>query len=128
MKKIDVRASVKDKRGTITDLLEKENINAVSLVSFKKGAVRGNHFHKKTWQWNYVLSGSLRLRARRGTKKPLSLTLKAGDFVLTGPGECHAVLALKDSEMMVFTKGPRGGKEYESDTYRMKKPLIKSRL
>ena len=32
----------------------------------------------------------------------------------------HAFLALKKTEILVFTQGPRGGKEYESDTYRIK--------
>ena len=125
MKKINIRPAVKDKRGVIVDLLEKENINAVTLVSFKKNAVRGNHFHKKTHQWNYLLSGLLRLKAQCPPKPAVSILLKPGDFVLTGPGESHALKALKDSELMVFTKGPRGGKEYETDTFRLKKPLIK---
>ena len=127
MKKIKVTPAVKDKRGVIVDLLQKENINAVTLVSFKKGAVRGNHFHKKTYQWNYVLKGRLRLRVQSPGKAASGLLMRAGDFVLTGPNEHHALAALEDSELMVFTKGPRGGKEYESDTYRLQKPLIKPR-
>ena len=125
MKKINVKPAVQDERGRIVDLLEKENINAVTLVSFRKGAVRGNHFHKKTHQWNYLLSGRIRMRAQDPPKQAVSVLMKPGDFVLTGPGERHALLALKDSELMVFTKGPRGGKEYETDTFRLKKPLIK---
>ena len=50
MKKYKTPVSFKDDRGTIIDLLEKENINAVTFIAFNKGAVRGNHFHKKTVQ------------------------------------------------------------------------------
>ena len=37
--------------------------------------------------------------------------------------EKHAMQALEDTEMLVFTKGPRGGKEYESDTFRLENPI-----
>ena len=52
MKKIKLSINYKDKRGLITDLLEKKTINAVTLITQKKGTVRGNHYHKKTIQWN----------------------------------------------------------------------------
>lgn len=127
MKKIKVKPSARDERGTIVDLLQKENINAVTLVRFNKGAVRGNHFHKKTHQWNYLLSGRIRLRVQSPGGKVSGMVLRSGDFVLTWPGERHALEALETSELMVFTKGPRAGNDYESDTYRLKKPLIKPR-
>ena len=37
--------------------------------------------------------------------------------------EHHAVHALEDSVFMVFTRGPRGGDDYESDTFRLETPL-----
>ena len=51
--------------------------------------------------------------------------LAKGDLVVTEAKESHAIIALKDSEYLVFTQGPRGGKEYENDTFRLEKPLIK---
>ena len=44
--------------------------------------------------------------------------------MVTGKNESHAIKAVKDSEFLVFTQGPRGGKEYENDTYRLKNQLI----
>ena len=46
------------------------------------------------------------------------------DLVVTSPNEQHAIKAVKYSEYLVFTQGPRGGKEYENDTFRLKKKLI----
>ena len=46
MKKIKTKISFKDKRGYIMDLLEKKEINAITLITQKKGQVRGNHYHK----------------------------------------------------------------------------------
>ena len=50
--------------------------------------------------------------------------MKKGDLILTEKNEKHAIKALVNSEMLVFTKGPRGGKEYESDTYKLTDNLV----
>ena len=34
----------------------KEEFDAVTLIKSKKGAVRGNHYHKETTQFSYILS------------------------------------------------------------------------
>lgn len=124
MKKIKYKINFKDKRGSITDMLEKEHINAVTYIITNKGNVRGNHYHKKTWQWNYVLKGKAKLVCQKGKLKKTATILKKGDFILLGPNEKHAFVALESFHMMVFTKGPRGGKEYENDTFRLSKKLI----
>ena len=49
----------KDKRGEIIDIIDNEKINSVTIITFSKGAIRGNHYHKKTIQWNYVLDGEV---------------------------------------------------------------------
>lgn len=125
MKKIDLKAAHRDSRGVITDLLQDENINAITAISFAKGAVRANHFHKKTYQWNYVVSGRIKLAAKFPGKPKKTAIMKKGDFIVTVPNESHALQALEASELLVFTKGPRGGKDYESDTFRLTEPLLK---
>lgn len=49
--------------------------------------------------------------------------LKKNQLYLTEPMEHHALIGLTKCEVLVFTKGPRGGKEYESDTFRIKHKL-----
>ena len=115
----------KDKRGVIIDLLEKRNINAITYISFTKGAVRANHVHKKTIQHNYVISGKVKIVTQFGNKKKNSKILTKGDLATTIANEKHALLGLSKAEIMVFTEGPRGGKEYEKDTFRLAVPLIK---
>ena len=68
MKKIKLSINHKDKRGLITDLLEKKMINTVTLITQKKGTVRGNHYHKKTIQWNYLLSGKIEVVGKKNGK------------------------------------------------------------
>ena len=70
------------------------------------------------------LSGKIIIYAKKkgqGIKKKI---LNKGDLVVTLKNESHAIKALKNSEFLVFTQGPRGGKEYETDTFRLKKPLV----
>ena len=124
MNKINLVPAHTDDRGVITDLLENKNINAVTVISFETDAVRANHYHKETTQWNYIISGKVKHVAKMLDGEPVEIVMEKGDFVETVPNEYHAVKALEKSEMIVFTKGPRGGKEYESDTYRLDEKLI----
>ena len=122
MKKLKIKINFKDHRGIISDIIENENINAITLLTIKKGKVRGNHYHKKTFQWNYIISGKMKLVTKKnGIKK--SITLNKDDVAVTIPLEQHALVGVTNCKVLVFTKGPRGGKEYESDTYRLKSPL-----
>lgn len=124
MIKIKKKINFQDKRGVIIDLIEKTNINAITYITQKKNSIRGNHYHKKTTQWTYILSGEVVLITKKKFKKKSKNIMKKGDLILTEKSEQHAIKALTNSEMLIFTKGPRGGKEYESDTYKSKKKLI----
>ena len=55
------------------------------------------------------------------------VVMKKGDLIVTYPNEAHALQGVTEAELLVFTKGPRGGKEYESDTFRLNDPLIERR-
>lgn len=124
MKIIKTKIDHEDQRGVIVDLLENQNVNAITFISIKKGAVRANHYHKKTTQWNYITQGKIKL-VTQVENGPIEETfLTKGEMAVTYPMEKHALLGMEDSEMLVFTEGPRGGKEYESDTFRLDKPLV----
>jgi quercetin dioxygenase-like cupin family protein len=125
MKTIATEISHQDDRGAIIDLIEGVNINAVTFISFKKGAVRGNHYHKKTTQWNYIIKGKIKVVSQMGEEPMVETILETGGFSVTEPMEKHALVGIEDSEMLVFTQGPRGGKEYESDTFRLEIPLAR---
>lgn len=117
-------AAFVDARGMILDVLEDEIIEHVSLITSAAGSVRGNHFHRETHQWLYVLSGALRAVVRAPGGAPVERVIRAGDLLFAAPQEQHALEALEDSTMLALTRGPRGGREYESDTFRLEQPLI----
>lgn len=107
-----------DKRGKIDDLLVGEK-GAVTHITFKKGVVRGNHFHKKTVQYDFLLSGSLLCKTPEKT-----FIVTEGSMVGHPANVPHAYLALEDSEMVSCVYGVRVGTQYEQDTFRLKEPLL----
>jgi quercetin dioxygenase-like cupin family protein len=123
MQKINIKPVHTDERGVITDLLQDETINAVTIISFAKGAVRANHYHKETYQWNYVLSGLIKIVTQLQNQEKVETIMNRGDFVVTMPNESHALMAVEQSDLLVLTKGPRGGDNYENDTFRLTAPL-----
>jgi len=124
MKKIDTPLNHSDHRGVIIDLVEAQNINAITYVSFTDGAIRANHYHKKTTQWNYVIKGSVKLVTQFENEVINEMILNKGDLVATVPMEKHALVGIGEAEILVFTEGPRAGGEYESDTFRLDTPLV----
>jgi quercetin dioxygenase-like cupin family protein len=111
-----------DKRGEIRDLLEDDG--AVTRITTVAGAIRGNHFHKKTWQVVVVTKGSLEVFSRKPGSRVQWHVLNVGEAEVNPPGEMHAWRALEDSECLVFAVGPRTGQNYENDVYRLLDPLV----
>lgn len=110
--------SFSDERGKIQDLIIGP-IDSVTWIHTVQNAVRGNHYHKYTVQWCYLLSGSMLVVNGDETK-----VVEAGQMMVEEPGVPHAWKALEPTDCIVFTLGPRAGDQYESDTYRLDIPLI----
>jgi len=118
-----IKKTKEDHRGYITDILTKEVIEYVTIISSVAGSERGHHYHKETYQYVYLLEGKMKMLAQMPDSEVVSQVLEPGDLALTVPMERHAMIALGDSLFLVFTRGPRGGEDYESDTYRLTEPL-----
>ena len=115
-----------DARGEIEDLLVNE-VGAVTRVTFKAGAVRGNHFHNQTTQSDTVISGTLLCcwQAERDfCCFPNERVLGAGDAISHKPGVAHAYKAMTDAVIWSVCIGPRKGEDYASDTFKLKEPLL----
>lgn len=117
----------KDHRGVITDILDDVPVECVTILSTKKGAVRGNHYHKKTTQYVYVVDGRFRLYTQSPGEPVRRRVVGRGYLVVTPPHERHAFLALEDSVIIACAHGPRIGAQYEADTFRLTQPLVQPR-
>lgn len=127
MKASKTKVNFKDHRGEIRDIITHTPVDAVTWITCTKGAIRGNHYHKKTVQYDYIVSGSMLCisKAMPSGKKTKKI-LKAGDVAYHPAMEAHAFQALEDNTVFIsLTKGPRNGGDYEKDTIRLTDPLIK---
>jgi len=118
------KINFQDARGQIIDIFTNGSKDHVTVIHSKKGAVRGNHYHKKSIQYTYVVSGQLTMLSQKvGQKKVCKHVLKPNDLMIHGPNEAHALIADKDTIFLAFADGLRGGKNYEKDTFRLSAPL-----
>ena len=114
--------SFADDRGTITDIFYTANMNHGCIIVNHPGAVRGNHYHKFTTQYTYILSGTLTYYSKSigGDESTDVFDAVAGDMIISEPLETHAMRAgAGGCTFIAFAEGPRGGADYESDTYRV---------
>ncbi len=123
MKVTTPQACFKDDRGEIIDILTQESVQYVTLIRSAKGATRGNHYHNKTVQYVYVLEGKIKLLSQMPEGPVVPVVLEPGNLAVNVPTERHSMIALEDTVFLVFTRGIRGGTDYEKDTYRLEEPL-----
>lgn len=130
MKITKIKIATKDSRGDISDIFYSHPVDHVAIINSKRGVFRGDHYHKLTTQHMYMTRGSLRYYYRKLNErndKVKSIVVKKGEMVSTPPNEVHALEILEDNQFTVFSEGLRGGKDYESDTFRVKPSIIKKK-
>ena len=121
MKHHKIEIATSDARGTISDILYKEDINHVAIIETHAGGViRGNHYHKQSTQHIFMTKGSLRYWYQPVDKsQPVkSILVKEYEMVSTPPLEVHSLEMIEKSQFIVFSRGLRGGEDYEQDTFR----------
>lgn len=124
MHRVKRKVDFKDVRGTIMDIFVKEPYEHCVIVHSKKGSVRGNHFHSKSQQSDFMLYGTMRAYCRKQKSKKIeTFVVRPNDVTYWDKGEAHEFIALEDCAFLSFVNGPRGGDNYESDTYRLEVPL-----
>ena len=119
-----IKNDFEDNRGAIRDILVKEKIDFVTIIFNKKNSVRGNHYHKKTVQYLYVLEGSVLVASKFEGKKIEKKILTEGDLLLNEPFEWHAIKSIEDSKLLILTRGLRGGNDYDADTFKIDEPIL----
>lgn len=123
------KVNFKDVRGEIRDILVGEKIDTITLITSKKGSVRGNHFHKKTDQFDYILSGKFECATKdmkNKNSRVVKKVLNVGDVAYHPRNEAHAFKALTTgASFLSLTRGPRQGDNFENDVYRLETLLLK---
>ena len=113
-----------DGRGTITDIFVNDPKQHCTVILTCKGGVRGNHYHKRSRQHDFIVSGKMEVLSQRNGETKIDRVI-AGPFDLLSwdSNVAHEFIALEDTVMITFVDGVRGGHNYEMDTYRLSVPL-----
>ena len=116
------KPAFEDERGIIFDLVDKENIRHIGMITSKKGSVRGNHYHITAKQITYVLSGQIELvtkdMSNKDSKKQ-KIIMEQGDITTIPPLVAHSIKALEETTFLIFTDKQRRDGGYEGDTHRV---------
>lgn len=108
-----------DKRGHIFDILE-DKVGHIGMVTFTKGAVRGNHYHKKSVQYSYVLDGKVELTVSAvDDSKKKKYILTKDTLTVIPPHTVHTYKGLTKASMLDMTTLSRTDDGYEKDTVRI---------
>jgi len=114
IKIIDVKESFVDKRGKITNILEKP-ITSVVIITCNKGSIRANHYHKKDSHWSYMIKGKMQYYEENNGKIEKAI-VKTGQMVYSAPGVPHAMKFVETSVFLALTTQKRLKGKYEKDT------------
>lgn len=109
-----------DHRGDIINIFpDGVEIKSAMYITGKKGAQRGNHYHKKDVHYCYVTEGALLYESRnRKTGKIQIVHLFPGMIVANGPDEVHRFTFKTDGAFICLATQPRQQHNYEEDTIR----------
>jgi len=118
------KINFEDDRGTITDIFTKSPKDHATVIFTKKGAVRGNHYHKESAQYAFIVTGKMMSYSQKPGEEVQNVLLEVNDLIGHEPGEAHAFVAEEDTIFLAFVEGLRGGDDFEKDTYRLEAPLV----
>ncbi len=109
-----------DYRGRIFNIIE-NRVGHIGIVTFsRKGLERGNHYHKKSIEYVYVLEGRIKLIVSdvKG-KNRREFILKEGTFVIIPSKIIHIYVSLTEARILdaKTISYKRGG--YEKDTVKI---------
>lgn len=117
---IPLRPPCVDERGAIQNLVDAPLGSALVMTS-KKGAVRGNHYHKTDAHYCWLQSGRM-LYAHRpvGESGPYQRwVIEPGQLFYTPPMYEHVMEFTEDSVVFAVARNSRTMADYEHDTVRL---------
>lgn len=114
--------TVDDPRGLIESICH-DPVGSIIRIFSKAGSVRSNHWHRTDWHICYVVSGEMDYYEREvhgfeGKYGISKKTVKAGEWVKTGPLMEHTTVFPVDTVLLVFAKNARDEDSYDADLVR----------
>ena len=91
--------------GSILGISNKFNIEEINLIESKSGSVRGNHYHKKSFELFFIIEGEIEVIVQKISNDGLvgkqeKFTVKENDIFIIKPYIVHRFNILKDSKWL----------------------------
>jgi len=103
MKIVKPNAVVADDRGKLIEVLLNIGYKQMNHVITKKGVTRGNHYHKTTREFFYIIRGKIIVTVTNvKTNNTTRFTASPSDCFIIEPYENHTVEFLEDTEWIVL--------------------------
>jgi dTDP-4-dehydrorhamnose 3,5-epimerase-like enzyme len=117
---IPLRPPFVDERGEIQNLVDAPFGSALVMHS-KKGAIRGNHYHKTDFHYCWLQSGRMIYSHRPvGDTRPYQRwVIEPGQLFYTPPMYEHIMEFTEDSVVFAVARNSRTMADYEHDTVRL---------
>ena len=106
MNALEAEAIHDDDRRKITQLFTAP-VGQVNLYHCKRGSVLGNHYHRETIEYFYVVRGTLLYNGER--------IFETGDMFVVYPEEKHTIKCMTELTLMTFLSKPYS--EEDKDTW-----------
>jgi UDP-2-acetamido-2,6-beta-L-arabino-hexul-4-ose reductase len=93
--------SVEDERGTLTEVFKFPHDGQVFCIKMPKGAIRGDHYHKRKTEHFYIVEGSTAIRMRPVGGAELTVYVLS-EVVTVPPNTVHHIQALSNCTVLVW--------------------------
>jgi UDP-2-acetamido-2,6-beta-L-arabino-hexul-4-ose reductase len=115
--------TLKDKRGSFTEILKTEKDGQFSFFTCEPGETRGEHYHNTKLEKFLVVSGSAEFRLRNlHDNKIIKFTLsdKSPELLTSIPGYVHDIKNIGKEKLVVFVWANENFNKKKPDTYKKK--------
>jgi dTDP-4-dehydrorhamnose 3,5-epimerase-like enzyme len=108
----------RDRRGILYGIVRGTTWREINFVESAKGCVRGGHYHKRTFECFFIISGKANVNVRDiKTGRDEQFVVKGRDIFVVEPFEVHTFEVLEDSKWINMLSRPIG--EQKKDFYKL---------
>lgn len=112
-----------DPRGSILGIIQNKSWKEINFIKSKKGCVRGNHYHKKTLECFFIVSGKIQVLVKNlKNKKIKKFIAKENDIFIIKPFELHTFKILENAQWINMLSKPI--KKESNDIFKLKESIL----
>lgn len=112
MKNIEIKELIvhKDNRGWLAEIFRPEDVNEtikgqITVTTAHPGIAKGNHYHKRKWEWYCVIKGRMKLVLKdmeTGNKEEIILSDDKLEILKIGPNIAHGFKNIGEDMLFVL--------------------------